>query len=79
MVKNWNVCALALVIAGVLATPALANRACCLPDGGCVSTPLQMLVAGKPLNETIARAGPFVMNTEAELRQAFSDYQSGKF
>jgi len=38
-----------------------------------------LLVAGKPLNETIARAGPFVMNTEDELRQAFSDYQSGEF
>jgi hypothetical protein len=38
-----------------------------------------LLIAGKPLNETIARAGPFVMNTETELRQAFADYQRGLF
>ncbi len=38
-----------------------------------------LLIAGKPLGEPIARAGPFVMNTEQELRQAFIDYQSGKF
>ncbi len=38
-----------------------------------------LVIAGKPLQEPISRAGPFVMNTEAELRQAFADYQSGKF
>ena len=37
-----------------------------------------IVVAGEPLDEPVARGGPFVMNTREEVMQAFEDYQNGE-
>ena len=38
-----------------------------------------LFIAGKPIGESIARGGPFVMNTKAEIIEAINDYQNGTF
>ena len=38
-----------------------------------------LFIAGKPIGEPIARGGPFVMNTKAEIVEAINDYQNGTF
>jgi redox-sensitive bicupin YhaK (pirin superfamily) len=37
-----------------------------------------LLVAGRPLNEPVARGGPFVMNTRAQILEAYDDYAAGR-
>ena len=38
-----------------------------------------LLISGKPIGDKIARGGPFVMNTKAEVLQAVQDYHNGTF
>lgn len=66
------------------ATAVPENALAVLTDGDAVkiraeADSVYIVVAGKPLNEPVERAGPFVMNTRAELEQAFDDYRSGRF
>ena len=58
------------------------------PEGGDLSAvtvnadaePARVLIlSGRPLNEPVVFGGPFVMNSQEEIRQAFADYRAGRF
>ena len=37
-----------------------------------------LLIAGRPLGEPIVQYGPFVMNTEKQIHEAFDDFRAGR-
>ena len=38
-----------------------------------------LILSGEPIREPIVSYGPFVMNTQVEIKQAYEDYSNGKF
>jgi redox-sensitive bicupin YhaK (pirin superfamily) len=62
------------VLAGQLAVLGPGDRVTARTDGAARF----LLAAARPIGEPVARSGPFVMNTDAELQQAWADYRAGQ-
>ncbi|SFE96776.1 pirin family protein [Alteribacillus iranensis] len=69
-------------------TPGKKGQVLWLGEGGTETSSIEMraletlkvvLYAGEPVREPVVARGPFVMNTEEEVKQAYRDYREGKF
>jgi hypothetical protein len=57
-----------------------ADAECIMENGNAAGDAVQVLILqGRPIGEPVAQRGPFVMNTQAELAQAFADYRATQF
>ena len=72
-----------LVRAGQIAwsepVPQATASAIRLATGPCDRPSVVMVYSGPPIGEAVVMGGPFVMNTKAQIAQAFSDFHAGKF
>jgi redox-sensitive bicupin YhaK (pirin superfamily) len=64
---------------GTFAVLGAGDRITIACDAGAPGPARALVLGGTPLREPVARYGPFVMNTDAEIRQAIDDFRNGRF